>query len=149
MDFIEDIMPFLVWIIIVGIGRFIKSSTEGANHNQQKGRFEKKVSQQPKVDTNTIEIPLKNNSPINKPKDKLQQEIEKEYYNKISQKKEKESVKEKKTKDKKNKKEQDKIKDSKEFKVIDLDSFEEDILRGIVFKEIIDKPRSKNPYKYH
>jgi|GEM_PF-2794106 membrane-associated HD superfamily phosphohydrolase len=150
MDFIEDIMPFLVWIIIAGIGRLIKTSTEEANQNQQKGKSQKKTSPKTRVDNKKIETPLEiNNSSISQQKDKIQEEIEKEYHSKISKKKERDSVKKKKIKDKKNKKKQDEIKDSKGFQVIDLDSVEESILRGIVFKEIIDKPRSKKPYKYH
>ncbi len=32
--------------------------------------------------------------------------------------------------------------------IINSDTLEEDILRGVIFKEIIDKPRSKKPYKF-
>ena len=139
MEVLFSNLPTLIFFFIIA-SRIIKKMTEQA----QEFKLEKPNYEPNKDDNIDLESDLENkNNELNKA---IMNQKNKEDEINISSKDNYKSV----TKEKKNnldKIKEEEIKDTKN-KIIDQKSIEKDILKGLIFKEILDKPRAKRPYNF-
>ncbi|TDX52121.1 hypothetical protein [Orenia marismortui] len=134
MDFIENFLPFLFWIGFIVL-KFVIKKEDNEDVNSQDKKYPQNNSMEHSKSKNIespqkklLERTLDNNSDIELQNRKKNNNINNNINNnnKIKIKSDTEDEQE---------------------AFINREKMEEDILRGIIFKEIIDKPRAKNPYK--